>query len=199
MSRACRLIPCGAVIAGAVALAGCGGGGPGGSGGRPVLTPIGRGVAFLPSPAAASVTSRRAVRGMRCEPGAARRYGVHLELFAHRRVIIVPAGVGVAPPRRAEGRYVAGPCTYPLRTREPTGVIEVAEPGRTLGDFFAVWDRPLGPRRLLGFRGTVRAWVNGRRRIGDPRTIPLQRHAEIVLEVAGYVPPHERYGFPPPL
>jgi hypothetical protein len=38
--------------------------------------------------------------------------------------------------------------------------------------------------------------VNGRRFLGDPRSIPLRRHDEIVLEIGGYVPPHSSYLFP---
>jgi hypothetical protein len=29
------------------------------------------------------------------------------------------------------------------------------------------------------------------------RTIPLRRHAEIVVEVGGYIPPHTFFLFPP--
>jgi hypothetical protein len=42
----------------------------------------------------------------------------------------------------------------------------------------------------------VHAFVDGLPWTGDPRTIPLRRHAQIVLEVGGHVPPHVRYGFP---
>jgi hypothetical protein len=90
-------------------------------------------------------------------------------------------------------------CLYPLRTREPTGVIEVAASRPvTLGDVFRVWGQPLGPRRLAGFRSTrpVLVFVNGKRVLGDPRAIPLRRHDEIVLEIGGYVVPHSSYLFP---
>ncbi len=90
---------------------------------------------------------------------------------------------------------------YPLRTREPTGVVEVAarRPVR-LGDLFRVWGQPLSPHRLAGFRSAQRllAFVNGRRFPGDPRSIPLRRHDEIVLEIGGYVAPHSSYLFPMP-
>lgn len=126
---------------------------------------------------------------------APRRYGVHLELFIRRRVLIVPAGIGVGGPRRTRfGRIEPGGCTAGLRTLDPTGVIEAAAPA-TLGDFFAVWGQALGPRRIAGFRGPVLAFVDGRLRRGDPRTIPLTRHSNIVLELGGYVPPHPRYFF----
>src|SRR3954447_25751896 len=66
----------------------------------------------------------RPIAGLRCENGRAPRFGAHLELFAARRVVLIPSGVGIAPPRKRTGAYVrGGRCSYPLRTREPTGVI----------------------------------------------------------------------------
>ena len=70
----------------------------------PPPVPIGVGAAYRPAPA---VLTGRPVGGLRCANGGA-RFGVHLELFARRRVVIVPAGIGLA-----HG------CTYPARTREP--------------------------------------------------------------------------------
>jgi hypothetical protein len=115
-------------------------------------------------------------------------------------VLLIPAGVGVAPPLlREHGLVTAGRCFYPLRTREPTGVIEVAASGEPrLGDIFRIWGQPLAPRQIAGFRSAhpLLAFVNGRRFLGDPRSIPLRRHDEIVLEIGGYVPPHSSYLFP---
>ena len=153
----------------------------------------------LPTAPAAVLAGRRAGR-FRCGSGA-RRFGVHVELFARRRVVIVPAGIGVARPWRTSFSRVRPEwCTYPLRTLDPTGVIEVRAGVRaTLGDFFAIWGQPLGPRRLAGFRAPVVAFVGGRLWPGDPRRIPLTPHAQIVLAAGGYVPPHPRYLFPPGL
>lgn len=133
--------------------------------------------------------------------GEAPRFGAHLELFAGGRVVLVPPGIGIAPPRSREGAYVRGRrCSYPLRTREPTGVVEVdARTRMTLGQLFDVWGQPLSRRRLAGFSGPVEAYVSGVRRHGDPRSIPLRRHAQIVLEAGGHVPPHSDYTFPPGL
>src|SRR5581483_12130360 len=137
--------------------------------------------------------------GLRCTRAPVRRFGVHLELFARRRVVIVPAGIGVARPfARAFGRLSPRGCSYPLRTLEPTGVVEVAAGSRlTLGALFRLWGQPLGPHRLASFRSRapLLAFVGGRRWRGDARSIPLTRHAQIVLELGGYVPPHPRYAF----
>lgn len=116
----------------------------------------------------------------------------------------MPAGIGVAPPRRRSGAFVlSGRCQYPLRTHAPTGVIEVAtRRPATLGDLFAIWGQPLSRRRLLSFgaRGAagVRAFVDGRRG-HDPRAVRLRRHAQIVLVIGPSVPVHARYRFPPGL
>jgi hypothetical protein len=79
-----------------------------------------------------------------------------------------------------------------VRTREPTGVVEV-EPGAgvTLGDLFDLWGRDLGDYPYV--------WVAGRRRRADPRTVPLARHAQIVLSDHPRVPVHASYVFPPGL
>ena len=129
---------------------------------------------------------------MRCERGEGRRYGVHLEIFVRRQTAIVPAGIGVAPPWRGRPPYVrSGRCYYPLRTREPTGVIEVAEGARpTLGQLARLWGRSLRERY---------AWVGGRRWRGDAHAIPLRPHAQIVVSDDARVPVHASYVFPPGL
>jgi hypothetical protein len=162
-----------------------------------IPVPFGRGPRYRPPALNVGVALASSVGGMPCGSVGGQRYGAHLELFAHRRVIAIPAGIGVAPPQRRDGAYVrGGRCSYPLRTFEPTGVIELGRgPTRTLGDFFAVWGQPLSLRRLLSFRAPVLAFVDGRAWRGDPRAIPLARHAQIVLEVGGALPPHRVYRF----
>jgi hypothetical protein len=160
---------------------------------RPVPSPIGVRARYHPAPAALPVA------GLRCTSVELPRFGVHLELFARKQVVIVPAGIGIAPPLRRQGPYVlGGRCSYPARTREPTGVIEVERgTSLTLGHLFALWGQPLSRTRLAGFASSapVLAFVDGKRRPGNPRSIPLRPHAEIVLEIGGYVPPHASYLF----
>jgi hypothetical protein len=164
---------------------------------------IGRGPGFELGPAGPEAAHARPVAGMRCERGRhGDHYGVHLEIFARGLDVVIPAGIGIAPPRRRDGAYVrGGRCEYPVRTYEPTGLIEIDSGRRaTLGQFFELWGQPLDGKRLLGFRasrrGAVLAYVNGQRWTGDPRAIPLAQHAAIVLEVRGYFPPTRRYLFP---
>ena len=182
--RGLRLAPLACVLAAVL----CGAAAAG-----PIPSPIGVGARY--HPAAGTVPAS----GLRCASVERPRFGAHLELFAHRQVVIVPAGIGIAPPLRRQGAYVlGGRCSYPVRTREPTGVVEVERGASvTLGQLFEVWGQPLSKSRLAGFssRSPILAFVDGRRRLGDPRTIPLRPHAEIVLELGGYVPPHASFLF----
>jgi hypothetical protein len=167
----------------------------------PAPTPIGAGPRFHPPAAPAKVLRGEPVGSLRCARDGGRRFGVHLELFARGRVVVVPAGIGVASPRARSGAFVRPlGCSYPVRTVEPTGVLEVRRGSRlALRDLFAVWGQPLSPTRLAGFSTTrrrpVRAYVGGRRWRGSLGAIPLRRHAEIVLELGRYVPPHRAFVF----
>jgi hypothetical protein len=124
---------------------------------------------------------------------------IHVELFDHGRVVLLPSGIGIAPPRRVDGAYVrGGRCRYPLWTDEPTGLVAVARHGLDLGDLFRVWGRPLTRDRLAGYRGRVTVQVAGRRVATHPADVPLRPHAQIVLQVGRpLAPAHARYAFPP--
>jgi len=161
--------------------------------------PIGVGPGYVLPAAPPAVLEGHPVGRLRCGRAASRRFGVHVELFARRQVVIVPAGIGVARPfSRRLGRIAPQGCSYRLRTLEPTGVVEVG-PGTRLAvrDLFALWGQPLARTRLAGFesRTPVLAYLGGKRWQGDPGSIPLTRHAQIVLEIDGYVPPHPAYLF----
>jgi hypothetical protein len=166
-----------------------------------IPTPIGPGARYHPRALTASVVHRQEVAGLRCSNTSERRVGVHVEVFGRGLAVVVPAGIGVAPPWRAVQPHVlTGRCSYEARTRTPTGVIEVVAGSRLgLGQFFDLWGQPLGDRRVAGFRALrgehVRAYVGGSPWRGAVRAIPLRRHAQIVLELGAYVPPHVTYRF----
>jgi hypothetical protein len=168
---------------------------------RPVPE-IGRGGLYDVPSLSPRAEAGRPVGDLSCGRSWREAFGVHLEIFANGRDVVIPAGIGVAPPRTRDGAYVSGGrCRYPLRTVEPTGLIEVEPPrGLTLGDFFDVWGQPLEKRRVLGFharRGSsVSVFVDGYRWSGNPRRVPLERHRAIVVEVGGYFPPTKKYLFP---
>lgn len=157
--------------------------------------PIGAGPRFHP-PATGPVDGP-------CTPGLGPRDGVHVEVFAADRVLLLPAGIGTKPPRNLlDGRVTRAACYGQLVTLDPTGVVLV-RPGAqpTLGALFRSWGQPLSATRLASFSapsGTrVTVFVDGRAWPGPPAAVPLTRHAEIVLEVGPRVPPHQSYTFPP--
>jgi hypothetical protein len=196
----------------ALGLGGCGGGDPSAhssaTGRLPpdyVPVPVGPGPRYRPALRSARVRAANPVGGLRCAPRLGRRFGAHLELFAHQRVVAIPAGIGLTPPLILDGGVVRrARCYYPALTADPTGVIKLS-PGSstTLGELFDLWGQPLGPRVMAGFRAPapspVTAFVNGRRWRANPRAIPLSHHARITLELASHILPHRVYLFPPGL
>ena len=140
----------------------------------------------------------RPVHGLRCSRSSTPRFLAHVEIFVRGRVVLMPAGIGVAPPQVRRGAFVVGGrCDYPVRTREPTGLLEIARGMRlTLGDLFAVWGQPLSGRRVLSFAGAVAAFDGRRRLAGDPRRTDLRPHSVITLELGRRVRPHFPYLFP---
>jgi hypothetical protein len=164
----------------------------------PIPTPIGFGPRYHLPPTSRAVAHADAVGRFSCRRGEAPRELAHVELFARKLVLLLPAGIGMAPPLVWDGAEVTGArCSYGVRTTGPTGVIEYVSGLRpTLGDVFDVWGQPLSSRGFAGFHGAVAAWVGGKRWRGDVRSIPLRHHAEIVVEVGGYIPPHRFFLFP---
>jgi hypothetical protein len=188
----------------ALVLAGCGGSsrpGPAGTGtpaegGIPTQLarqsrPIGRAPAFHPPASGPALGPCRLALGPRT--------GVHVELFATNRVVLVATGIGARRPLRTfESRITGARCFGELVTVEPTGVVLIRPGARlTMADLFRSWGQPLSAVRMASFHGRVRVYVDGRPRPGSPDAVPLTPHAEIVLEVGPYVPPHAAYHFPP--
>jgi hypothetical protein len=190
-----------AAFAGGELVSGCGsGGGPEHAAGIPSnlvsqARPIGRSERF-------HAPARGAVIGP-CRSRLGPRQGVHVELFAANRVVLLPAGIGTAAPRTlSHGRIASARCYGALVTLDPTGLVLV-RPGvrMSLSNLFAGWGEPLSSTRLGPFAaadgGVVAVFVDGRPWRGRPQKVPLRRHAEIVLEVGPRVPPHASYAFPP--
>jgi hypothetical protein len=157
--------------------------------------PIGAGPDFQP-PATGPVTGE-------CLPALGPRDGVHVEVFAANRVVLLPAGIGVRFPQTSvTGRITHASCYSALVTVDPTGLVLVRPgAGLTVAALFRSWGQPLSATRLTSFRATagtrVAVFVDGRPWPGPPGAVPLTRHAEIVLEVGPHVPPHSSYAFPP--
>jgi hypothetical protein len=122
----------------------------------------------------------------------------HLDLYVDGRKVLVPAGIGIDP---AVG-YA------PLHTHDPSGVIHVESPTvrtYTLGEFFAVWGVRITPSCLGGYCAgggrQLRLFVDGRADRGDPTTLALEPHQELVVAfgTAAQLPSPipSTYQFPP--
>jgi hypothetical protein len=157
--------------------------------------PIGTGPRFTLS-ASGPVTGR-------CQRSLGTRFGVHVEVFAANRVLLLPAGIGARQPwKELNGRITSARCYGGLATLDPTGLVLVRAGERlTLAALFRSWGEPLSRTRLTSFTAQkgaqVSVFVDGRPWRAAPSAVPLTRHAEIVLEIGPHVPPHSSYAFPP--
>jgi hypothetical protein len=124
----------------------------------------------------------------------------HLDLYVDGRKVPVPAGVGIDP---AVG-YA------PLHTHDTGGIVHVESPtvrSYTLGEFFGVWGVRFTPGCLGGYCAgggrQLRVYVNGRAYRGDPTTLALAPHQELVVaygtpaQLPSPIP--SSYPFPPGL
>jgi hypothetical protein len=157
--------------------------------------PLGKGAAFHPAARGPMIGS--------CTTALGDRQGAHVEVFAENRVVLLATGIGTLPPRSLfSGRVIHARCYGALVTLDPTGlVLTRPSAGLRLSDLFRSWGQMLSRRQIASFRapgGTeVAVFVDGKRWHGAPGSVPLSRHAEIVLEVGPHVPPHLSYRFPP--
>jgi hypothetical protein len=178
---------------------------------NPANVPASVGPEDVPVPNAAQLagnTSRstgRVVDGIPCQGGEQVLFHIHahLTLFVDGTARRVPFGVGIANAQvstTAAGPYVAaGSCFYWLHTHAADGIIHIESPLQrtyTLGNFFDVWRQGLGPTNVGPVTGHVTAFYNGLVFRGNPRDIPLTRHAQIQLEVGQPLIAPVRISFP---
>jgi hypothetical protein len=176
----------------------------------PPAGPEGVALQLAPDLAPADTTaSGTPVDGITCRTSAQQevRYHIHvrLDVFVNGSLERLPAGAGIPAPRLAEhfptglfyDNSVDG-CLYWLHVHTSDGIIHVESPTvttYTLGQFFDIWQQPLGPDRVGPARGAVVAFVNGRRFEGNPRDIPLLPHGVVQLDVGAPVVPFQPVQF----
>src|SRR5262249_59845461 len=96
----------------------------------PIPTPIGFGPSYQLAAGPPAAAARLA-----CSPAnpTSEVEQAHVELFANKLVLLLPKGIGAG-----------GGCSYAVRTKEPTGIVEfVPTANPTLRDLFDVWGQPL--------------------------------------------------------
>ena len=165
---------------------------------KPMPSPGPNGPEGVPVPAApalastASKATGKTVDGISCDTTEQLVYHIHahLTVFVNGAARQIPAAIGI-PGAQAQntptGPFIAsGSCFYWLHTHAADGIIHIESPVHrtyTLGDFFDVWGQPLGPDQVGPARGPVTAIYNRQVYRGNPRNIPLEKHAQIQLEV----------------
>ena len=169
----------------------------------PEGVPIPRAAPLAP---AGFLTLGQTVDGINCQPIEQLSYHIHahLTIFVNGAARSVPYGIGIAPPRTLTntpaGPFVTGgTCFAWLHTHASDGIIHIESPSAktyTLGDFFDIWHQPLGPDRVGPAHGHVTAFFNGHVWVGNLRDIPLQRHAQIQLNVGKPLIAPETITFP---
>jgi hypothetical protein len=123
---------------------------------------------------------------------------VHLDVLADGKPMPVPANIGIDAARRG---------ISPLHSHDDSGVIHIESPVKrqfSLGEFFTEWGVSLSSANIGGLHATdgktVRAYVNGQLRPGDPAAITFNQHDEIALIYGAAQPtetPPAAYEFPP--
>jgi hypothetical protein len=148
----------------------------------------------------------QAVDGISCDTAEQVVYHIHAHLAVdtNGRPRIIPEGIGIVPPTQivqtSVGPFVvAGKCFYWLHSHTPDGIIHVESPSQrvyTLGNYFDIWNQPLSATQVGPAHGTVTAYVGGQRFTGDPRSIPLNAHTLIQLDVGNTSPGPLPFTFP---
>jgi hypothetical protein len=122
----------------------------------------------------------------------------HLDIYLYGEPVPVPALIGIDP---ATG-------FAPLHVHDTSGVIHVESPtvrDYTLGQFFAVWGVRFTPTCIGGYCAgggrQLQVFVDGHLHRGDPTTLTLAPHQEIVVAFGSHAqlpsPIPSSYRFPP--
>lgn len=130
---------------------------------------------------------------------------VHVAVYVNGKMERLPAGIGITKPRLLE-KFSKGDfydvglydCLYWLHTHVADGIVHVESPGKqnfNLGEFFDIWNQPLGPSEVGPAKGKVVVFENGKRLTGNPRSTPLLAHADIQVDVGSPVVPFHKFPF----
>jgi hypothetical protein len=151
--------------------------------------PLQQGTVLAPSSTAAT---GQTVDGIQCQSSEQVAYHIHahLSVFDHGSPRPIPLGIGIVKPviqHTTAGDFAqASNCYYWLHTHVQDGIIHIESPSKTvytLGQFFDLWRQPLSTSQVGPVKGSVTAYVNGKRFTADPRSIQLTPHAVIQLNV----------------
>jgi hypothetical protein len=158
--------------------------------------PQARGGPPWPAPAQVATGVRAAGLSLQPVPGQVVRYAVHLDVIVDGQRVTVPAGIGID----YRTHLIAD-----LSSDDTSGIIHVTSDSQqavyTLGQFFAEWQVGLAVDHLGGLlvsrHDPVEVYLDGARVAGDPGSLVLAPHQEIVVAYrAGSASIPASYAFP---
>lgn len=148
----------------------------------------------------ASSTTDPTVNGIPCQTNEqlAVHYHAHLSIIVGGNETTLPAGVGIDQTTQ---------CLYWLHTHATDGVIHIEAPKTsaarkfTLGDVFDIWGKPLNSTQVGAAKLTKEQklvmYVDGKPYTGNPRSIVLAAHTQVVVEITPpAVTPPPTFTFP---
>jgi hypothetical protein len=153
---------------------------------------------------ASSTTQGATVDGIQCGATEQLAYHIHahLAVYVNGQPRSLPAGIGIpgaVVQQSPQGPVVGqGKCFYWLHTHTTDGVVHIESPSSriyTLGNLFDEWRQPLSTNQVGPNMGKVSAFLNGQPWTKDPRSIPLEPHAVIQLDVGTPVAPYQPLSF----
>jgi hypothetical protein len=100
----------------------------------------------------------------------------HLDVFVDGKHVTVPAEIGIFG-----NQFITE-----VHTHDTSGVIHVESPTIktfSLGQFFGEWTVLLNQNCLGRYCGNLHWYVNGKAQTGNPATLALSQHQEIVIAV----------------
>jgi hypothetical protein len=142
------------------------------------------------------------VDGIKCETNEQLLFHIHahIAIFVNGQPELLAAGIGIGPPLVFQnGFVVGGSCFSWLHTHDQTGVVHIESPitrTYTMGDFFDIWGQPLSTTQVGPVHGNVTAFLNGTQLNVDPRTLPLDAHNLVQLDVGQPTVPAQPFTFP---
>ncbi len=132
-----------------------------------------------PAPADASAQVKAAGLPMLGQEGQVLHIHTHLDVFVDGKAVTVPAEIGIDELRQQ---------ISPLHTHDTSGVVHIESPVKkdfTLGEFMTEWNVPISKDALgtlkTGGGKSLRVYVDGKERGGDPAAIKLVAHDEIAI------------------
>ncbi|MCX3061666.1 hypothetical protein [Streptomyces beihaiensis] len=131
------------------------------------------------APADAAARVKAAGLPMLGEEGSAEHIHAHLDVIVDGKPVTVPAFIGIDQAHQQ---------ISPLHAHDATGVIHIESPKQadfTLGQFMTEWNVSLTKNNIgaltAGNGNTLRVYVNGKERTGNPGAIKLTDHEEIAI------------------